>query len=47
MQEYHTVRQRLLPVVRFSAENELFTLLAVLINVLTKAHIDYNDQEDG
>ncbi|KAI9770364.1 MAG: hypothetical protein M1839_003206 [Geoglossum umbratile] len=47
-EQYHAAWQRLLPAVRVSTtENEPFTLRAVLINVLTEAHIDCNDWENG
>jgi hypothetical protein len=47
-EKYHTAWKKLCPAVRVSTtEEELFTLRAVLVNVLTKAHIDCNDQENG
>jgi hypothetical protein len=47
-EQYHTAWKKLRSTVRVSTtEDELFTLRAVLINVLTEMHIDCNDWKNG
>ncbi|KAI9773293.1 MAG: hypothetical protein M1839_002153 [Geoglossum umbratile] len=47
-EQYHMAWEKLQPAAQVSTtEDELFTLRAVLINVLTEAHIDCNDWENG
>ncbi|KAH0543089.1 hypothetical protein FGG08_002603 [Glutinoglossum americanum] len=47
-EQYHMAWKKLQPSARVSTtEDELFTLRAALINVLTEAHMDCNDWENG
>ena len=47
-EQYRMAWEKLQPAAKVSTtEDELFTLRAVLINVLTEAHIDCNDWENG
>jgi hypothetical protein len=47
-EQYHTAWKKLRPAIRVPAtEDEFFTLRAILIDVLTEAHIDRNDWENG
>ncbi|KAI9863551.1 MAG: hypothetical protein M1813_003574 [Trichoglossum hirsutum] len=46
--QYRMAWEKLQPAAKVSTtEDELFTLRAVLINVLTEAHIDCNDWKNG
>ncbi|KAI9775678.1 MAG: hypothetical protein M1839_000945 [Geoglossum umbratile] len=47
-EQYRTAWEKLQPAAKVSTmEDELFTHCTVLINVLTEAHIDCNDWENG